>query len=64
MLKENHNRDVYVCSHSEKPSEKAHMFFVNHLAKFGLIVILFLISVFITDRQSFTQKFIAFSIFL
>ena len=62
MLKEQQGRDVCIFSQSEKQSEKAHMFFVDHLGKFGLVISLFLISLFVIDRGSFSLKFILFSL--
>ena len=62
MLKEKQGRDVYIFSQTEKQSEKAHMYFVNHLGKFGLVISLFLISLFIIDGESFNLKFILFSL--
>ncbi len=64
MLKQNDGRGIYIFSQSEKQSEKAHMFFVNHLGKFGLVIILFLISLFIIEREAFSLKFMLFSLIL
>ena len=62
MLKQNDGRGIYIFSQPEKQSEKAHMFFVNHLGKFGLVIILFLILLLIIEIEAFSLKFILFSL--
>ena len=62
ILKENGEKNVYIFSRSEGTSEKAHMFFVTHLGKVGFATSLFLISLFVIDRESFSLNFIVFSI--
>ena len=62
MLKQNYERGIYIFSNSEKQSQKAHIFFVNHLGKFGLVIILFLVSLFIIEREAFSLMFMLFSL--
>ena len=62
MLIENGERGICVLSHSETNSEKAHMFFVRHLGKFGLAIILFLIILHVIDKESLGLSFMLFGL--
>ena len=62
MLIENEERGICILSHSETHSERAHMFFVRHLGKFGLAIILFLIILHAIDREALGLNFMLFGL--
>ena len=62
MLIENGERGICILSHSETNSEKAHMFFVRHLGKFGLAIILFLIILHAMDKEALGLGFMLFGL--
>jgi len=62
MLIKNNERGICILSHSEKLSEKAHMFFVRNLGKFGLAIILFLIVLHAIDEEALGLKFMLFGL--
>ena len=62
MTKVNDEGGMHIFSQSENHSQKAHMFFVNHLGKAGLVIVLFLISLFMMNSETFSVKFMLFSL--
>ena len=62
MLIENEERGICILSHSETHSERAHMFLVRHLGKFGLAIILFLIILHAIDREALGVNFMLFGL--
>ena len=58
----NDEKGIRILSHSETYSEKAHMFFVSHLGKFGLAIILFLIVLHAIDKEALGLKFMLFGL--
>ena len=62
MLIENDEREICILAHPETHSERAHMFFVRHLGKFALAIILFLMVLHAIDKEALGLNFMLFGL--